>query len=256
MSRVRVAIMIAAALSAGGCGILKKAKPKTPTLGERIPVLTTELDVVVDDATAALPMELPAAAANTEWAESGGNAAKSMEHLALGNDLGEAFWGSIGEGSNLKARLASSPVIADGRVYTIDTAPPFAPSTPGRAGKFGPPSSARKRAIAPRFSAAALLMPAAGSSPPMALALRQRSMPATAGSSGGRPGGPLRGQPTIAGENIYIISQDRPELYSLNDRRHAKLVERRGAGNRRRVRLGRPGFLAGHGRRWLLVRWN
>ena len=38
MSRVKIAVMIAAALAASGCGIFKKAAPKTPTLGERIPV--------------------------------------------------------------------------------------------------------------------------------------------------------------------------------------------------------------------------
>ena len=121
MSRVKIAVMIAAALAASGCGFLKKSAPKTPTLGERIPVLASELDVAVDEATAALPMNLPSPVANTEWSQSGGNAAKAMGHLALGNDLGQAFRVSIGAGSNLKARLASAPVVADGRVYTIDT---------------------------------------------------------------------------------------------------------------------------------------
>ena len=215
MSRLRVAILIAAALSAGGCGILKKAKPKTPTLGERIAVLTSELDVAVDDATAALPMELPAATVNTEWAQSGGTAAKSMGHLALGTDLGEAFRVSIGEGSNLKARLASSPVVADGRIYTIDTAATvraFDAAT-GRqvwATQFG----------TEKGNSGSLFGGGVAYAGGRIFATNGLGFAAALDAGNGgivwqvRPGGPLRGQPTIAGENVYIMSQDN-QLYSL-----------------------------------------
>src|SRR3982751_5428298 len=118
----RVAVLIAAAMAASGCSILKRGKSaKTPVLGERIAVLTTESDAQVDLATAALPMSLPTPTVNTEWTQSGGNAAKSMGQLALGTALGNAFTVQAGRGSSLTARLASSPIVANGRVYTIDT---------------------------------------------------------------------------------------------------------------------------------------
>jgi len=117
----RIAFMIAAALAAGGCSLLKKSTPKTPVLGERIPVLTSEGDVEVDPATAALPMTLPAPVVNTEWAQSGGNPSKSMGHVALGTALNRVFEVQAGRGSSLTARLAAAPVVAGGRVYTIDT---------------------------------------------------------------------------------------------------------------------------------------
>ena len=42
----RIALMLAGALAAGGCGtVFKKSKPKTPVLGERIAVLTSESDI-------------------------------------------------------------------------------------------------------------------------------------------------------------------------------------------------------------------
>jgi outer membrane protein assembly factor BamB len=66
-------------------------------------------------------MTLPAAVANADWAQSGGNAAKLVEHVALGSSLGQAFSVSIGEGSSTKRRLGGGPVVAGGRVYTIDT---------------------------------------------------------------------------------------------------------------------------------------
>ena len=53
-----------------------------------------------------------------------------------------------------------------------------------------------------------------------------------------RPGGPLRGAPTVAGDALYVISQDN-QIYSLKPgRRDDQLVAGRLAGDRRRVRLG------------------
>ena len=90
-------------------------------LGQRIPVLTAEGDVQVDPAAAAMPMSLPEPVANSDWTQSGGNATKSMGQLALGTALARAFTVQAGRGSSLTARLAAAPVVAGGRVYTIDT---------------------------------------------------------------------------------------------------------------------------------------
>ena len=121
LGRTRLALLAFAALSAGGCSIFKKGAPKTPVLGERISVLSTEQDVIVDPATAALPMALPDPVANTEWAQAGGNPSKSMGHLAIGQSLGQAWTASIGAGGSVKGRLGAAPVTADGHVFTIDT---------------------------------------------------------------------------------------------------------------------------------------
>ena len=77
----RIALMLAGALAAGGCGtVFKKSKPKTPVLGERIAVLTSEGDIQVDPALGAVPMVLPQAVANPDWTQSGGNASKSADN--------------------------------------------------------------------------------------------------------------------------------------------------------------------------------
>src|SRR6476661_6875268 len=118
----RIALLVAAALAASGCGVLKKGSgPKTPVLGQRIPVLTSETDATVDPATQALPFTLPAPVVNSAWSQSGGNATKSMGQLALGSSLQQAFVVQAGRGSSLTARLAAAPVVANGRIYTIDT---------------------------------------------------------------------------------------------------------------------------------------
>ena len=74
--------------------MFKKGKAGgTPVLGKRIAVLTGEGDVTVDPATAALPMSLPVAAANSDWTQSGGNPSHSMGQLALGNALARRVHG-------------------------------------------------------------------------------------------------------------------------------------------------------------------
>jgi outer membrane protein assembly factor BamB len=213
----RVAVLIAAAIAASGCSVLKHSKPKTPVLGERIPVLTGESDAQVDLATAALPMNLPPPVVNTEWAQSGGIASKSMGHLQLGTALGRAFTVQAGRGSSLTARLAASPVVANGKVYTIDTlgavrafdgqsgAPLWSSQTPNDRGNeaslYGGGIAYDNGRI---FATNGLGYVAALDA-----------------QSGGivwqvRPGGPLRGAPTVAGDAVYVMSQDN-QIYSLNE---------------------------------------
>ena len=62
----RVVIALAAASLLAGCGVFKSSKPKTPTIGERIPVLTAESSIQVDPALADVPITLPPAEANED----------------------------------------------------------------------------------------------------------------------------------------------------------------------------------------------
>jgi outer membrane protein assembly factor BamB len=117
----RVVIALTAISLLGGCSLFGRHGPTTPTVGERIPVLGTEGQVEVDPALADVPVTIPGPLVNTDWAQPGGNASKSMGHLALGDTLSQAWSVSIGSGSGAQARLAAEPVVADGRVYTIDT---------------------------------------------------------------------------------------------------------------------------------------
>ena len=215
LGRTRVALLAFAALSASGCSIFKKGTPKTPVIGERVAVLTTEQDVVVDPATAALPMSLPDPVANTEWAQAGGNPSKSMGHLAIGQSLGQAWTASVGAGGSVKGRLGAAPVAADGRVFTIDTqstvrafdarngaeawATQFGVEKANRASLFG-------GGIA--FDGGRIY---ATNGIGYVAALDARN--------GGiiwqvHPGGPLRGSPTVNGDTLYVMSQDN-QIYSL-----------------------------------------
>jgi glucose dehydrogenase len=105
-----------------GCSVFDRGPgPRTPTVGNRIGVLTTDTPIEVDAELAATPVTVPAPIPNTDWPQPGGNPAKSMTHVNLGANPTRLWSVSIGSGSTPAGRLASEPVVAGGRVYTIDT---------------------------------------------------------------------------------------------------------------------------------------
>ena len=214
----RIVLMIAAALAASGCAAFKKGKrTNTPVLGQRIAVLTGENDVTVDPATASLPMALPDAVANTDWTQSGGNANKSMGQLALASRIAAAFAVQAGRGSSLTARLAAAPIVANGHVFVTDTL--------GTVRAFDGRSGAQLWASqTPTQKGDEKSLYGGG------IAYDQGRIYATNGlgfvvaldeRNGGmvwkvRPGGPLRGAPTVANGAVYVMSQDN-QIYSLKE---------------------------------------
>lgn len=214
----RVALLIAAALASSGCSLFKKGeKTKTPVLGERIPVLTSENDAVVDPATQTLPFNLPAPQENSSWTESGGNASNSMGHLALGSSLQQAFSVPAGRGTSLTARLASPPIVANGRVYTIDTL--------GAVRAFDARTGAAVWASqTPDVKGSEASLYGGGIAYDNGRIFASNGLgyvSALSEQTGGilwksRPGGPLRGAPTVAGGAVYVISQDN-QIYSLKE---------------------------------------
>jgi outer membrane protein assembly factor BamB len=122
MSRNRrfLALLVVPALALAGCNAFKP-KPKTPALGERIPVLNFETRAVAEPELADLTVVLPPPEVNTEWNQAGGSASKAMGHLALPATLTKAWTVSIGDGSTTTRRLNAGPVLIDGMLYTMDT---------------------------------------------------------------------------------------------------------------------------------------
>ncbi len=214
----QVAVLMAALVASSGCSVFKgRHKSGTPVLGERIPVLTSETDVEVDPATLAMPFIIPAPVENSGWTESGGNASNSMGQLALGAALQPAFTVQAGRGSSLTARLAAPPIVANGRVYTIDTL--------GAVRAFDARTGAQIWASqTPTTKGNDASLYGGG------IAYDNGRIFATNGlgfvsaiseQNGGiiwkvQPSGPLRGAPTVANGAVYVISQDN-QIYSLKE---------------------------------------
>ena len=212
----KVAVLMIAAIAVNGCSILKKGTPKTPVLGNRVSVMTTENAIAVDPATAALPLVLPAPVANTEWGQPGGNASKSMGHVALGRALGTAFSVSIGAGSTLTARLGAPPVVSGGRVYTIDTNATVRAFDAASGAKVWETQFGTEKG-----NSASLFGGGVSADGGRVYATNGLGFAAALDARNGglvwqvRPGGPLRGAPTISGDTVYVVSQDN-QIYSLD----------------------------------------
>jgi outer membrane protein assembly factor BamB len=93
----------------------------TPTVGNRVPILSRiESGAEVDPALAAVSVVLPPQRANTEWAQAGGSASKSYGHLALSENPTKV-WTARVAGSTNRMRLAASPVVGGGKLFAEGT---------------------------------------------------------------------------------------------------------------------------------------
>jgi outer membrane protein assembly factor BamB len=215
MKQILLVAVSAALLS--GCGAFgKHKKPGTPTVGQRISVLSTEAAVEVDPSLASQAVVLPAAETNTSWAQPGGNAAKAMGHLSLGATPSMAWRVSIGEGSGKKQQLAAAPVFADGRVYAMDAQGVVRALDPQNGATVWR-TAVRGKDVTPGtlFGGGVSydngrIYATNGAGDAAALDAKTGAVVWIV-----RPAGPLRGAPTIANDNVYVISQDN-QLFALN----------------------------------------
>jgi outer membrane protein assembly factor BamB len=115
-------ILLPVLIGLASCGIFKgNGDDKAKLAGERLAVLNYEAKTEADPELANVTVTMPAPATNAAWTQPGGSANRALGHLTLGTNLTRAWSVSIGEGSSHSRRLIGAPVVADGRVYTIDT---------------------------------------------------------------------------------------------------------------------------------------
>ncbi|HWW64045.1 MAG TPA: PQQ-binding-like beta-propeller repeat protein [Sphingomonadaceae bacterium] len=215
MRRLGIALALVGAL--GGCSMFgggKENKPKTAVLGERIPVLASEAAIEVEPSLADYPVTVPAPVVNTSWAQPGGNAQKAMGNLALGDSLSRV-WSAKIAGSSKKARLAASPVVADGKLFVIDTNATIHAfdAKSGRSlweKQLGGNGGERKALFGGGVSYDNGRLYATNGVGDAA------ALDATTGALiwKKRPGGPLRGAPTIAYDQVYVVAEDN-QIFAL-----------------------------------------
>ncbi|MDZ4790090.1 MAG: PQQ-binding-like beta-propeller repeat protein [Hyphomicrobiales bacterium] len=128
---VRIACILAAVSLLAGCG---GSSPSLPSLGgifdekeevlagKRVAVLqTTEGGETTASATAKEPVSLPSAIVNASWSQPGGAATNAPGHLSVSGSTASSWRSDAGEGSSKRGRLTAVPVVADGKVFTLDT---------------------------------------------------------------------------------------------------------------------------------------
>jgi outer membrane protein assembly factor BamB len=124
-SNIARAALLAGILAASltGCkgGLFGSRDKTTPTVGNRIPILSRiERGTEVDPALAAIAVVLPPPRLNSEWPQAGGSASKSYGHLALAESPAKVWTAQI-PGSTSRRRLAAAPVIGGGKLFVEDT---------------------------------------------------------------------------------------------------------------------------------------
>lgn len=203
----------------GGGGLFGGGKKTTPTVGNRTPILSRiESGASVDPALAGVSVVLPPASVNAEWAQVGGSASKSYGHLALGQNPTKAWTARIA-GSSDRVRLAASPVIG-GQIL-------FATDTEGTIHAFDKNTGARLWERAEQNMEKDLRPAAFGGGVSYDNGIIYatngvgdvKAMTAQTGESlwKVKPAGPLRGSPTIAFGQVFVMTQDN-QIISLDAR--------------------------------------
>jgi outer membrane protein assembly factor BamB len=207
-----LALVLAVAVTGtlSGCGIFGgKGGPKTPTVGNRIPILSRiDSGARIDPALAGVEVLLPPAEANVDWPQAGNTADKSYGNLALSENP-RRIWSVSVAGSNNKRRLAASPVIGGGRMFVMDTQ--------GQVTSFNAATGARgwQRAFRVDGKSAGSLFGGGASydDGKVFITTGLGEVAALEAETGNqvwttKPAGPLRGSPTVAFESVYVMTQD------------------------------------------------
>lgn len=98
------------------------AGPKKSKLrGERISVMSADTTLRLDETLKSVDVVLPPPYKNAEWPEPGGYASNAMYHLEAKGPLRQIWQQDAGKGSDRDSRLTAAPVVADGKIFVLDS---------------------------------------------------------------------------------------------------------------------------------------
>ena len=216
------AAMLAGVMAAGltGCkgGLFGGGDEKTtPTIGNRVPILSRiESGAEVDPALAAISVVLPPARVNADWGPTRGSASTSYGHLALADNPAKVWTAQVA-GSTNRMRLASAPVVGSGKL--------FAEGTDGVIVAFDKATGAklwtRDDGDLTKDQAPAAFGGGVSYEAGKVYATNGIGDVKAVNAETGevlwkvKPAGPLRGSPTIAFGQLFVMTQDN-QLISLN----------------------------------------
>ena len=98
------------------------AEKPVPLPGKRIAVIQQQENIAGNLAAADKPIMLPPQRQNDSWAQPGGVANNAPGHLAFAGAAKSEWTANAGTGSSFYGKLTASPIVYDGKVYTLDAA--------------------------------------------------------------------------------------------------------------------------------------
>jgi outer membrane protein assembly factor BamB len=121
-SRLLLGLLASSALLlTSACGSYFGETEEDPPLpGERIAIFELESGLQADSSAAQVPVQLPPAENNASWSQAGGNTEHALGHLVLSSSPSRAWTADVGQGRDDGARIIAQPVVADGKVFTLD----------------------------------------------------------------------------------------------------------------------------------------
>lgn len=124
MNMKKIIPVILLSFSLTGCssiGNFFSDKKDAPLTGERVALFAAAGQEAYDTTLQSEAIELPSAWTNEVWPQSGGYPNHAMGHLTLGRDLKRAWKVPIGAGGYRRNPLISQPVVAEGKVFALDS---------------------------------------------------------------------------------------------------------------------------------------
>jgi len=123
------AIVAAVAFIVAGCSTLdtvtgwfSSGAKKSKLRGERISVMSIDETLRIDDSLKGVDVVLPPPYKNSDWPEPGGYASNAMYHLEAPGPLRQVWEQDAGKASDQESRLTAPPIVAEGRIYVLDSA--------------------------------------------------------------------------------------------------------------------------------------
>jgi len=221
MKIARAALMagiIVASLTGCKGGLFGGGDDKTtPTVGNRMPILSRiESGAEVDPALAGISVVLPPARSNPEWAQVGGSASKSYGHLALAENPTKLWTASVAGSSN-RMRLAAAPVVGGNKLFAAGTdgvIVAFDKNTGAKLWTRGDGEMTKDQA--PSVFGGGVSYEAGKLYATNGVG-EVKALNADTGEVLWKvtPAGPLRGSPTIAFGQLFVMTQDN-QIISLN----------------------------------------
>lgn len=215
--RLSAPLALVMALGLAGCGVFGgKDKPATPTVGNRVPILSkVDTSAKVDPALASVAVVMPPATVNEEWPQAGGTPSKSYGNLAL-SATPRTVWSARIAGSSKTQRLAAAPVVGGGMLFAMDS--------DGIVHAFDAATGAERWRkgfqIKGDGSSSVYGGGAAYAGDRVYITTGMGEVAALEAATGNqvwkvKPAGPLRGSPTIAFNSVFVMTQAN-QLVSLN----------------------------------------
>jgi outer membrane protein assembly factor BamB len=124
-----VAAMMTAAVGASGCSTISRVNPfhgsgdkskETASEGQRISIIPADEVLAPAESLKGVDFALPPPATLADWPLPGGTPEQSVENVDAAPNLSVAWRRSVGQGSSRAVHVLATPVVAGGRVYTMD----------------------------------------------------------------------------------------------------------------------------------------